>query len=80
MCIYIQMHIVGFLTFKLNNMKKSILVVSIFSLLFVSCQFDTSGQYVYQPPDNINDGIDVGSLDEVNIDAKWIERAVDEIQ
>ncbi len=26
-------------------MKKTILIISILSLLFISCKFDTSGQY-----------------------------------
>jgi len=61
------------------NMKKSIFAISILSLYFVSCQFDTSGQYIYRQPEKINDGLDVGSLDEVNIDARHIEEAVNKI-
>jgi len=63
-------------------MKKVIFlisVLSILSLLFVSCQSEPSIQYTYQPPENINDGFDVGSLDEVNIDSVLIEKAVNEI-
>ena len=60
-------------------MKKTILLISILSLLFVSCKFDASSQYTYRPPENINDGFDVGSLDEVNIDSVLIVEAVNKI-
>jgi CubicO group peptidase (beta-lactamase class C family) len=65
--------------YKSFNMKKAILLISILSLLNVSCKLDASSQYTYRPPENINDGFDVGTLDEVNIDAKLIEKAVDKI-
>jgi len=62
------------------DMKKTILLISILSLLlFVSCQSEPSIQYTYRPPENINDGFDVGSLDEVDIDSVLIEKAVNEI-
>jgi CubicO group peptidase (beta-lactamase class C family) len=61
------------------NMKKVILLVSILSLLFVGCQSAPSIQYAYQPPENINDGLDIGTLDEVNIDSDLIKKAVSEI-
>ena len=64
---------------KIVDMKKVILIISILSLLIVSCQLDSSGQYTYLIPEHIDDGIDVGSLDEVNIEEKLIERAVNEI-
>jgi len=35
--------------------------------------------YTYQPPENINDGLDVGTLDEVSIDSELIEKAVNGI-
>jgi CubicO group peptidase (beta-lactamase class C family) len=63
-------------------MKKAILIISILSLLsllIVSCQLEPSIQYTYQPPENINDGFDVGTLAEVNIDSSLIEKAVNEI-
>ncbi|GAH86532.1 unnamed protein product, partial [marine sediment metagenome] len=46
---------------------------------FVSCKNDPSSQYTYGPPEKINDGIDVGSLGEVNIDSTLIEKAVNNI-
>ena len=35
--------------------------------------------YIYQPPENINDGLDVGTLGEVSIDSELIEKAVNDI-
>jgi CubicO group peptidase (beta-lactamase class C family) len=64
------------------NMKKVILfvlVLSIFSLLIVGCESYPTSQYAYKPPENINDGLDVGTLDEVNINSVLIEKAIDEI-
>jgi CubicO group peptidase (beta-lactamase class C family) len=60
-------------------MKKGILLISIASLLFISCQSTPSIQYTYRPPENINDGLDVGTLEEVNIDSTLIEKAVNDI-
>jgi CubicO group peptidase (beta-lactamase class C family) len=68
-------------------MKRSLLVLilCILFILLVSCvtnpkaEFNTSGQYTYRLPENINDGFDVGSLDEVNIDEKLITKAVNKI-
>jgi len=60
-------------------MKKTILLIFILLLLFVSCKNDPSSQYTYRPPEKIDDGIDVGSLGEVNIDLTLIEKAVDNI-
>ena len=60
-------------------MKKTILLIFILSLLCVSCKNDPSSQYTYGPPEKINDGIDVGSLGEVNIDSALIKKAVDSI-
>lgn len=61
-------------------MKPIILIITILSLLFVSCRLDTSGQYIYRPPEKTGDGFNTGSLDEVNIDARLIEKAVNRIQ
>jgi CubicO group peptidase (beta-lactamase class C family) len=60
-------------------MKIPILLISILSLFIVSCKHDPSGQYTYRPPENINDGFEVGSLNEVNIDSVLIVNAVDSI-
>jgi len=60
-------------------MKKSVLIIAVLLLLLVGCQSESSVQYTYRQPEYINDGLDVGSLDEVNIDSVLIEKAVDDI-
>ena len=63
----------------ITDMKKFILLITILSLVFVSCIFDSSGQYAYRPPENINDGLDVGTLNEVNIDIRLIKKAMNKM-
>ena len=62
-------------------MKNKILIISILSLLLVSlsisCQSGPS--YTYQQPEDIDDGLTIGSLDEVGIDIELIEKAVSDI-
>ena len=60
-------------------MKKAILLISILSLLCNSCTHNSASPYTYHPPEKINDGIDVGSFDEANIDPALIVKAVDSI-
>jgi len=61
-------------------MKTMILLISVLSLiLIVGCQSGPSIQYTYQPPENISDGLDVSTLEEVNIDSKLMEKLVNDI-
>jgi CubicO group peptidase (beta-lactamase class C family) len=60
-------------------MKKMILLLLLISLLLVNCEQNASRKYTYLPPEKINDGLEVGSLPEVNIDSMFIENAVDSI-
>jgi len=60
-------------------MKTTILLISILCVFKVSCEQDFSGNWPYHPPENINDGFDVGSLEEVNIDSQMILKAVGRI-
>ena len=62
--------------------KETFLIVIIFiTSLLTGCESnDSSGQYVIVPPENINDGLEVGSLREVNIDEGIIAKAVDRIR
>ena len=60
-------------------MKKAILLISILSLLFASCQLEPPSIYTYRPPENLNDGLSIGTFEEVNIDSVLIEKAVDRI-
>jgi CubicO group peptidase (beta-lactamase class C family) len=61
-------------------MKKIILLIYILSLILVSCALEPNSRYVYRSPEKINDGLDVGTLEEVNIDARLIENAVFRIE
>ena len=63
---------------RILEMKKIILTIFVLSFL-LSCSSDPSGQYTYRPPEKIEDGIDVGTLAEVNIDLEPLEKAVDKI-
>jgi CubicO group peptidase (beta-lactamase class C family) len=62
-------------------MKRVVLLIAVLSslLLIISCKSAPSSPYVYQSPENINDGLDVGTLNEVNIDAGLLEKAVNDI-
>ena len=60
-------------------MKQTAIIFSILLLLTIACRFAPSVQYNYQPPDNISDGLSVGTLDEANIDIEMIEKAVNDI-
>lgn len=62
------------------NMKRTILLISILLLLIVGCAREPSSQYTYSPPENINDGFEVGSLAEVNVDPALPEKAVNDIR
>jgi CubicO group peptidase (beta-lactamase class C family) len=64
---------------RVSGMKKAILIISIFTLLIASCGSDRESQYTYRLPENIDDELNVGTLDEVNIDSNLIETAVDKI-
>ena len=61
-------------------MTRTILLILILSLLPAACGNGPSGQYTYHPPENINDGLEVGSLDEASIDPKPFEEAANKIQ
>jgi len=60
------------------NMK-TIFLILIVSILNVSCGSDSSGKYTYHRPENTNDGINVGSLNEVNIDSALLFKAMNKI-
>jgi CubicO group peptidase (beta-lactamase class C family) len=60
--------------------QTTILFVSILLLLLAGCGSDTDTQYGYQPPEQMNDDLDVGTVEDVNIDSALLEQAVDEIE
>ena len=60
-------------------MKKSFILISTLALLFIGCQHNPFHRYTYHPPENMNDGLDVGSLDEVDMDSAVMKKAVHKI-
>ena len=59
---------------------KAYLFLFLFSLLNISCQNNLSDQFPYNPPENINDGLEVGTLAEVGLDSQLILNAVGRIK
>ena len=59
-------------------MKKPIILVLFFPIFYLGCQCGL-GDYVYNAPEKINDGLEVGNLSEVNIDTSLISDAVKRI-
>ena len=60
-------------------MQKVLLIIPLLLLLLIGCESEPAVPYVYQTPQNTDDGLDVGTLDEVGIDAELIEKAADNI-
>ncbi len=63
-------------------MKKAMLIIAALSLLLVlvvGCQSEPAVPYIYQQPENMNDGLDVGTLEGVNIDLASIEKGINDI-
>ena len=60
--------------------QKSVLFLSTLLLLTGSPRPDVSSQRSFRPPECINDGLDVGSLDEVDVKTTLIEKAMNRIQ
>lgn len=54
-------------------------IILALSLIFVGCNCDPALQYTYHPPEYFNDGFEVGSLEEVNIDSVLLKKTVDRI-
>lgn len=61
-------------------MIKTLLNLSIFSIIIASCSSAASNQYTYQQPEKVDDGFEVGTLTEVNLDEALLETAVDNIK
>lgn len=62
-------------------MKQTALLISVLSLLLmiIGCGSTPFNPYIYKSPESINDGLDVGTLREVDMDPSLIEKAVDDI-
>lgn len=52
--------------------QKVLVLLLLASLLNISCEFNTSKQFPYHPPEYINDGLEVGTLAEVGLDTQMI--------
>jgi len=61
-------------------MKKAVLIISILSLLNVTCMARASSRYAYNPPEYTNDGFEVGNLDDVDINARKVFKTSDGIR
>jgi CubicO group peptidase (beta-lactamase class C family) len=74
------MKIKGGIKMKILTRKTAAFAFVIISVLLIRCNTNnTSGQYTYQIPENINDGLATGTLEEVNIDEDLIAKAVSKI-
>lgn len=61
-------------------MIKTILILTVSFFYMASCGTGTSSQFNYQIPEKVDDGFDVGHLDEVSIDSGKIGSAIDDIK
>lgn len=59
---------------------KTLFTTTILALLMLGCAKDFSGQWPYQPPVDLSDGLRVGTLEEANIDPAMVAKAVGRIQ
>ncbi|MEP0131886.1 MAG: serine hydrolase [Eudoraea sp.] len=60
-------------------MKDLIPTLLILLFLIIGCQSQPSITYIYRPPENLKDGLAVGTLKEVNIDSSLIIKAANKI-
>jgi len=66
-------------TLKKSISEYSISIILVLALILVGCDCKPTVQYSYHPPEYINDGFEVGSLEEVKIDSVLLKKAVDKI-
>ncbi|MCK5372218.1 MAG: hypothetical protein KAQ62_26840, partial [Cyclobacteriaceae bacterium] len=60
-------------------MRNSTLILLFLSCLSISCD-NCDPSFIYSQPENINDGLHVGTLEEVNIDTTIITAAINKIR
>lgn len=60
-------------------MKIKMFFIYILPIILFGCQSDSAGQYSYQLPEKIEDGIDVGTLEHAGIDGSLTTKAIDKI-
>ena len=61
----------------LSSLLVTMIVLSIIFLPSFICV--QTKNYIYQSPEDVNDGLDIGSLDEVNIESTMLEKKVKEV-
>ena len=66
-------------TLKKSISEYSISIILVLALILVGCDCKPTVQYSYHPPEYINDGFAVGSLEDVKIDSVLLKKAVDKI-
>ncbi len=66
-------------THKNSISKYAISIILVLSLIFIGCKCVPTIQYSYHPPEYINDGFEVGTLEEVNIDSVLLKNAIGKI-
>jgi CubicO group peptidase (beta-lactamase class C family) len=64
---------------KYRIKKTAILMLLLISGAIASCTSESPRDYAFQAPEQLDDGLDVGTVDEVGIDAGLLATAVDEI-
>ena len=62
-----------------NKMRNVTFILFILSCIFFSC-VNNSSNFIYQQPDNINDGLKIGTLESVNMETEKITNAVKKIR
>lgn len=64
---------------KYSDMRKVALILLFLSCLFISCN-NCNSNFIYHQPENIDDGLHIGTLETVNIDTAIIAAVVNKIR
>ena len=59
--------------------NKILIAFCLISTVLISCSSDPAVQYTYKSPEGIDDGINVGTLDDVNMDVTLLKDGVKKI-
>ena len=60
-------------------MNKILIAFCLISTVLISCSSDPAVQYTYKSPEKIDDGINVGTLDEVNLEVASLKDGIEKI-
>ena len=61
-------------------MKKTSILITVLILWLTACAQDYSGRYAYQAPEQMKDGLIVGTIEEAKIDVELLGEAVERIR